>query len=188
MNAEPATGRLCRLLAQGRVREAGTRFEPYVQDALDEIEYITGSPTSKWGALRAKAGHPQPFPLNYVEVGNEDFFDRVRSYDERFAQFRAAIKARYPRLLVISSVGFEQPEARRVRSITPDVVDEHYYRTVDTFLKMARGHYESYDRRGPKISPANGAHTRRRSSRGTPARAARRRHRTCGRQSAMPPG
>ena len=151
MNAEPLLGVYAGYSLKGEYVKPGPDLEPYVQDALDEIEYIIGPPTSKWGALRSKAGHPQPFPLNYVEVGNEDFFDRSGSYDQRFAQFRAAIKARYPRLQVISSVGFEQPEARRVRSITPDVVDEHYYRTVDTFLKMARGHYESYDRRGPKI-------------------------------------
>jgi alpha-N-arabinofuranosidase len=122
-----------------------------VQDALDEIEYVTGPATSKWGALRAKAGHPQPFKLTYVEVGNEDWFDKSGSYDQRFVQFNQAIKARYPQLKVISTVGFEQPEALRVRSIKPDVVDEHYYRTVDVFLKMARGQYEGYDRRGPEI-------------------------------------
>ena len=120
----------------------GPDLEPYVQDALDEIEYVSGPATSKWGAVRAKAGHPKPFTLTYVEVGNEDFFDRSGSYDQRFVQFNAAIKARYPQLKVISTVGFEQPENRRVHSVKPDVVDEHYYRTVETFLKMARGQYE----------------------------------------------
>jgi alpha-N-arabinofuranosidase len=65
-------------------------------------------------------------------------------------QFNKAIKARYPNLQVISTVGFEHPENQRVRSITPDVVDEHYYRTVEAFLK-ARGQYDKYDRKGPKI-------------------------------------
>ena len=99
-----------------------------MQDALDEIEYVIGPATSKWGALRAKAGHPRPFTLTYVEVGNEDWFDKSGSYDQRFAQFNAAIKARYPQLKVISTVGFEQPEQLRVHSVKPDVVDEHYYR------------------------------------------------------------
>jgi alpha-N-arabinofuranosidase len=67
------------------------------------------------------------------------------------ARLGAAIKARYPNLQVISTVGFEHPENLRVRSVTPDVVDEHYYRTVDTFVKMARGTYAKYDRKGPKI-------------------------------------
>jgi alpha-N-arabinofuranosidase len=136
---------------KGAYVKPGPDLEPYIQDALDEIEYVSGPATSKWGALRAKAGHPAPFTLTYVEVGNEDFFDRSGSYDQRFAQFNAAIKARYPHLQVISTVGFEQPEARRVHSVKPDVVDEHYYRTVDTFLTMARGQYEKYDRSGPKI-------------------------------------
>jgi alpha-L-arabinofuranosidase len=129
----------------------GPDLESYVQDALDEIEYVIGPATSKWGSVRAKAGHPAPFKLTYVEVGNEDWFDKSGSYDQRFAQFNAAIKARYPQLKVISTVGYEQPESLRVHSVKPDVLDEHYYRTVDVFLKMARGQYEKYDRRGPEI-------------------------------------
>ena len=151
MNAEPVLAVYAGYSLKGAHVNPGRELEPYVQDALDEIEYVIGPATSKWGALRAKAGHPQPFKLTYVEIGNEDFFDRSGSYDQRFVQFNAAIKARYPQLKVISTVGFEQPEARRVRSVKPDVVDEHYYRTVDAFLKMARGQYETYDRRGPEI-------------------------------------
>jgi alpha-L-arabinofuranosidase len=54
----------------------GRALEPYVQDALDEIEYVTGGPETKWGAERVKDGHPAPFPLHYVEIGNEDWFDK----------------------------------------------------------------------------------------------------------------
>ena len=151
MGAEPLLAVYAGYSLKGVHVNPGPDLEPYVQDALDEIEYVTGPATSKWGALRAKAGHPQPFKLTYVEVGNEDWFDKSGSYDQRFVQFNQAIKARYPQLKVISTVGFEQPEALRVRSIKPDVVDEHYYRTVDVFLKMARGQYEGYDRRGPEI-------------------------------------
>ncbi len=151
MNAEPLLAVYAGYSLKGVHVNPGPDLEPYVQDALDEIEYVTGPATSKWGALRAKAGHPQPFKLTYVEVGNEDWFDKSGSYDQRFAQFNAAIKARYPQLKVISTVGFEQPEALRVKSVKPDVLDEHYYRTVDVFLKMARGQYEKYDRRGPEI-------------------------------------
>jgi alpha-N-arabinofuranosidase len=151
MNAEPVLAVYAGYSLKGAYVKPGPDLEPYIQDALDEIEYVSGPATSKWGALRAKAGHPEPFTLTYVEVGNEDFFDRSGSYDQRFAQFNAAIKARYPHLQVISTVGFEQPEDRRVHSVKPDVVDEHYYRTVDTFLTMARGQYEKYDRSGPKI-------------------------------------
>jgi alpha-N-arabinofuranosidase len=151
MNAEPVLAVYAGYSLKGAHVTPGPDLEPYVQDALDEIEYVTGPPTSKWGALRAKAGHPAPFRLTYVEIGNEDFFDKSGSYDQRYAQFKAAIDARYPQLEVISTVGFEHPENRRVHSVEPDVVDEHYYRPVDVFLKMARGQYETYDRKGPKI-------------------------------------
>ena len=151
MDAEPVLAVYAGYSLKGMHVNPGPDLEPYVQDALDEIEYVTGPATSKWGALRAKAGRPQPFKLTYVEVGNEDWFDKSGSYDQRFAQFSNAIKARYPQLKVISTVGFEQPEQLRVHSVKPDVLDEHYYRTVDVFLKMARGQYETYDRRGPEI-------------------------------------
>jgi len=151
MTAEPILAVYAGYSLKGAYVKPGPGLEPYVQDALDEIEYVTGPPTSKWGSLRARAGHPAPFKLTYVEVGNEDFFDRSGSYDQRFAQFNEAIKARYPNLQVISTVGFEHPENQRVRSVTPDVVDEHYYRTVDAFLKASRGQYDKYDRKGPKI-------------------------------------
>ena len=150
MNAEPLLGVYAGYSLKGAFVKPGPDLEPYVQDALDEIEYITGPASSKWGSARAKAGHPAPFKLTYVEVGNEDFFDRSGSYDQRFVQFNTAIKARYPQLQVISTVGFEHPENQRVRSVRPEVVDEHYYRTVESFLK-ARGQYDKYDRKGPKI-------------------------------------
>jgi alpha-L-arabinofuranosidase len=150
MNAEPVLAVYAGYSLKGAYVKPGPDLEPYIQDALDEIEYVTGPASSKWGSMRAKAGHPAPFTLTYVEVGNEDFFDRSGSYDQRFVQFNKAIKARYPNLQVISTVGFEHPERQRVRSVTPDVVDEHYYRTVEAFLK-ARGQYDKYDRKGPKI-------------------------------------
>jgi alpha-N-arabinofuranosidase len=151
MNAEPVLAVYAGYSLKGAYVKPGPDLEPYIEDALDEIGYVAGPVTSKWGSLRAKAGHPAPFKLTYVEVGNEDFFDRSGSYDQRFAQFNQAIKARYPNLQVISTVGFEHPENQRVRSITPDVVDEHYYRTVEAFLKAAGGQYDKYDRKGPKI-------------------------------------
>ena len=96
--------------------EPGPALEPYVQDALDEIEYVTGSTSTKWGAERAKNGHAAPFPLHYVEIGNEDFFDKSNTYDGRYAQFYKAIKQRYPELQLIAT----EP----VKGITPDVLDE----------------------------------------------------------------
>jgi alpha-N-arabinofuranosidase len=101
----------------------GPDLEPYVQDALAEIEYVTGDTNTTGGAQRAKDGHPAPFPLHYVEVGNEDWFDRSGSYEGRFAQFYDAIKAKYPDLQVIATT--------RVKSRTPDLLDEHYYRSEE---------------------------------------------------------
>ena len=109
---------------------AGPKLEPYVQEALDEIEYVTGDASTKWGAQRIKDGHPNPLKLRYVEIGNEEWFDRSGSYDGRFAQFYDAIKAKYPQLKLISTIGFEH-QAQMVKSRTPDLVDEHYYKSEE---------------------------------------------------------
>ncbi len=111
IGAEPLLGVYAGYSLRGDYVKPGPDLVPYIQDALDEIEYVIGPVTSKWGAQRAKDGHPKPFPLTYVEIGNEDFFDKSGSYDGRFAQFYDAIKAKYPQLKLISSVGFEQPKS-----------------------------------------------------------------------------
>jgi alpha-N-arabinofuranosidase len=137
----------------------GADLEPYVQDALDEIEYVTGGPDTKWGAQRVKDGHPEPFKLTYVEIGNEEWFDRSGSYDGRYAQFSKAIKEKYPDLQLIATAP--------VKSAKPDVLDEHFYvRATKNFhdathydpqpgdLSSERwdnGHYDHADRKGPKI-------------------------------------
>jgi alpha-L-arabinofuranosidase len=111
----------------------------YVQDALDAIEYANGPAESKWGSLRAKHGHPAPFNMKLMEIGNEN---GGPAYDERFALFYDAIKAKYPQMQLISN----EPVKKR----TPDVVDEHYYNTPEVFINQAE-HYDNYDRKGPKI-------------------------------------
>jgi alpha-N-arabinofuranosidase len=128
-------------LAQEHVNP-GPDLEPYVQDALDEIEYVTGGTETQWGAVRAKNGHPQPFKLTYVEVGNEDQFDRSGSYDGRYEQFYKAIKAKYPELQIIATTP--------VKSIRPDVIDDHFYRRATEFFHDTT-HYDKTDRNGPKI-------------------------------------
>ncbi|MGD0737045.1 MAG: alpha-L-arabinofuranosidase C-terminal domain-containing protein [Terracidiphilus sp.] len=122
--------------------EPGGKLEPYVQDALDEIEYVTGGANTKWGAERVKNGHPEAFPLHYVEIGNEDWFDRSGSYDGRFAQFFKAIKKQYPDLQLIATAP--------IKSVTPDVLDEHFYMAAEKSFTDAN-HYDSMDRKGPKI-------------------------------------
>lgn len=129
----------------------GADLEPFVREALEEIEYVMGDKTTPWGARRAKDGHPAPFKLTYVEIGNEDWFDRSRSYDARFAQFYDAIKARYPHLKVISTIGNDQSENLRVHSRTPDMTDEHYYRAADDFIRTSPDYAKNYDRKGPEI-------------------------------------
>jgi alpha-N-arabinofuranosidase len=120
----------------------GADLQPYVQDALDEIEYVTGDVSTKWGAERAKDGHPAAFPLNYVEVGNEDWFDRSKSYDGRYAQFYDAIKAKNPNLQLIATTP--------VNGHVMDVVDDHYYKRAEQFFADSH-HYDKADRTGPKI-------------------------------------
>jgi alpha-N-arabinofuranosidase len=122
--------------------DPGPALAPYVQDALDEIEYVTGSADTKWGAERAKDGHPAPFPLHYVEIGNEDQFDKSGSYDGRYAQFYHAIKAQRPDLQLIATAP--------IQSMTPDVLDEHFYMSAEQALSDA-AHYDGHARSGPKI-------------------------------------
>ena len=151
MKAEPVLAVYAGYSLHGQHINPGADLEPFVRDALDEIEYVTGSKSTKWGARRAKDGHPRPFPLHYVEIGNEDWFDRSGSYDARFVQFSQAIHVKYPGLKCISTVGTEQPEEKRVHSIVPDVLDEHYYRNADTVLKDSPTRFEKYSRSGPEI-------------------------------------
>ena len=122
--------------------QPGPKLYPFVQDALDEIEYATGSTSTKWGAERAKDGHPEPFHITYVEIGNEDWFDRSGSYEGRYAQFYKAIKQKHPDLQLIATAP--------VKDTKPDVVDDHYYRRATEFFADTQ-HYDKTDRGGPKI-------------------------------------
>jgi alpha-N-arabinofuranosidase len=120
----------------------GPALTPFVEDALDEIEFATGDPSTKWGAVRTKLGHPAPFPVKYVEIGNEDAFDHSDSYEARYAQFYKAIKAKYPRLELIATMALKR--------MKPDVLDDHYYKRADEFFADVK-HYDHADRDGPRI-------------------------------------
>jgi alpha-N-arabinofuranosidase len=120
----------------------GKNLEPYIQDALDEVEYVTGAANSKWGAVRAKDGHPAPFSLHYIEIGNEDFFDKSGSYEERFGRFAKALRSKYPRYKLIATTS--------VKSAAPDLIDDHYYQTPQEFFDLVHK-YDTMDRNGPKI-------------------------------------
>lgn len=144
MGAEPVLGVYAGYSLRGDYVKPGPELEPFVQEALDEIEYVIGGPDTRWGARRARDGHPAPFKLTYVEIGNEDGFDKSGSYDGRFAQFHDAIKARYPQLKTITTVG-------NITSRKPDMIDEHYYTSTEEFLKISRDYAVKYDRNGPEV-------------------------------------
>jgi alpha-N-arabinofuranosidase len=142
LNMQPVLAVYAGYSLKGEHVEPGAALKPYVQDALDEIEYVTGDVSTKWGAERAKDGHPAAFPLNYVEIGNEDWFDKSKSYDGRYAQFYDAIKQKYPALQLIATTP--------VKGHVMDVVDDHYYKRAEQFYADAH-HYDAADRSGPKI-------------------------------------
>jgi alpha-L-arabinofuranosidase len=124
-------------------------LEPWIQDVLDAIEYANGPVTSKWGALRARYGHPAPFNLKYVEVGNENGMGYPwgggtrADYLPRYKAFYERIKARYPQIVIVANIHTE-PDA------PADIVDEHYYESSDWFFQAATM-YDSYDRAKPKV-------------------------------------
>jgi len=149
MKAKPLLGVYAGYALNGQYIKPGPALRPFVEDALDEIEYIIGGPETKWGARRIQDGHPKPFPLEYVEVGNEDGFDKSGSYEGRFAQFYDAIKAKYPHLNVISSTGGKDYFGP-LKLRTPDVWDEHYYSESWDMMGLATK-YDGYDRKGPKV-------------------------------------
>jgi alpha-N-arabinofuranosidase len=132
--------------------DAGPLLKPYIEDALNEIEYITGDIHTYWGAKRAADNHPAPFKLRYVEIGNEDGFDASGSYDGRFAQFNDAIKAKYPALQCIATIGGRDFLGVRGKLTIrkPEIVDEHYYRNAWEMEEDA-AHYDNYDRKSFKI-------------------------------------
>jgi len=124
----------------------------WVQDALDALEYANGPTNSFWGGLRAKAGHPAPFNMKYLEIGNEN---GTQAYNERWKLFYDAIKAKYPDVQLIAN----DWQGNIPKHPRPDLVDEHYYNTPEFFMQQA-GRYDRYDRKGPKIFVGEYAVTR----------------------------
>ncbi|MYN20135.1 alpha-N-arabinofuranosidase [Rugamonas sp. FT107W] len=152
MKAEPVLAVFAGYALNGENVPAGPGLQPFVQEALEEIEYVTGDVNTKWGAQRARDGHPAPFKLRYVEIGNEDGFDKQKNYDGRYTQFHDAIKAKYPQLKLISTVNGKDwlGQQQKVTSRAPDLIDEHYYYNPMQMMNDA-ARYDSYERKGPKI-------------------------------------
>jgi alpha-N-arabinofuranosidase len=149
LGAEPVLAVYAGYSLKGDHVKPGPDLQPFVDEALDEIEYVSGDVSTKWGARRAADGHPAPFPLHWVEIGNEDFFEKANTYDGRFIQIFDAIRAKYPDLKLISTVMPGDPN--HVHSRTPDAIDEHDYWKAADYEKDAPTHFEKWDRNGPKI-------------------------------------
>jgi alpha-N-arabinofuranosidase len=129
------------------------QLDEYVRDALDLIEFANGPATSPWGKLRAQMGHPEPFHLTMIGVGNEQWGER---YVERYKVFAAALKAQHPEIKLVVAAGplpsgepFESMWSTW-RTLKADIVDEHYYMSPEWFL-LNIGRYDHYDRSGPKV-------------------------------------
>ena len=158
MGAEPLPVLSCGLACQfqNENEEAHVKvcdLQPYIQDALDLIEFANGATDTKWGGLRAEMGHPEPFNLKFIGIGNEQWGPE---YPEHLKPFVEAIRKAYPDMKIIGSSGpnsegedFEYlwPEMKRLKV---DLVDEHFYRPEEWFLDSG-SRYDNYDRKGPKV-------------------------------------
>lgn len=128
-------------------------LDEYIQDALDLIEFANGSTNTQWGKLRAEMGHPEPFNLKMLGVGNENWGPQ---YIERLAIFQKVLQEKHPEIQIIASSGTDPQGERfefldeKLREMKIDIIDEHYYRPPAWFLSGA-DRYDDYDRNGPKI-------------------------------------
>lgn len=156
LGAEPLPILSCGMACQFNTGELVKldELDPYVQDALDLIEFANGdSKTTKWGQLRANMGHPQPFNLKFIGVGNEQWGP---DYIDRYKIFEKAIHAKYPDIKIISGSG-PSPDGeffdygwKELKKLNAQIVDEHYYNSPEWFRKNS-ARYDVYDRNGPKV-------------------------------------
>lgn len=127
-------------------------LDPYIQDALDLIEFANGKDNTTWGKKRAELGHPAPFNMKWLGIGNENWGPQ---YIDRLQAFTKAIKQKYPDIQLITSTGYSpNPQFRymdsALRKLNVDIIDEHYYHMPNWFF-MNAAKYDNYDRKGPKI-------------------------------------
>lgn len=155
LGAEPLPILNCGLACQFNTAEVVPmdQLEPFIQDALDLIEFANGDVSTRWGKLRADMGHPEPFNMKYLGVGNEQWGPQ---YFERYVVFEKAIKAKYPDIVIISSTGpFPDGElfdyaVKELKTLKAEIVDEHYYAKPEWFFKNVT-RYDKYDRNSYKI-------------------------------------
>jgi len=155
IGAEPLPILNCGMACQYNTSELADMkdLDPYIQDALDLIEFANGAVTTQWGKLRASMGHPEPFNLKMIGVGNEQW---GLQYIERFKKFNSTLKEKHPEIKLITSAG-PGPDGDRFTylwdelvKLKADFVDEHYYQSPSWFLKNA-SRYDAYPRKGPKV-------------------------------------
>lgn len=155
LGAEPLPILSCGIACQFNTGELVPmeELDPYVQDALDLIEFANGSISTSWGKLRADMGHPEPFNVKYLGIGNEQWGE---AYIERYEVFHKAIKAKYPEIVLVSGSGpfpdgdYFEYGWEELKKLNVEIVDEHYYRQPQWFRDNAN-RYDSYDRNGPKV-------------------------------------
>jgi alpha-N-arabinofuranosidase len=129
------------------------QLDPYIQDALDLIEFANGSTDSRWGKIRAQMGHAAPFNLKMIGIGNEQWGPQ---YIERYVLFSKVIKEKYPEIMMVSSAGpspngkFFEYASGELKKLKAEIVDEHYYARPEWFLQNA-ARYDNYDRNSYKI-------------------------------------
>lgn len=123
------------------------QLQPYVDLAMDQLEFLLGSSSTTWGKVRASLGYPDPFALKFVEIGNEDFFGEPSYSDYRFDAFYQAIKATYPELVLLSTVS---PAPNGLTGAQNVWADEHIYANEDTFAGLYN-RYDNHDRSRPVI-------------------------------------
>jgi alpha-N-arabinofuranosidase len=155
IGAEPLPILNCGMACQFNTDETAAldQLDEYVHDALDLIDFANGPATSPWGKLRAQMGHPEPFHLKMIGVGNEQWGPH---YVERYKVFAAALKAQHPEIKLVVAAGpapsgepFESMWSNW-RTLHADIVDEHYYMSPEWFLANT-ARYDRYDRNGPKV-------------------------------------
>ena len=145
LHVEPVLAVYAGYALKGEHIKPGKDLEPFVQDALDEVEYVAGDSSTRWGAERAKNGHAAPYPLHYIEIGNEDEFDKSGSYDARFAQFAEALRKKYPQYKLIATTPVKEKEGAE-----PDMIDDHYYKSPAEMFELVH-HYDDAPRTGPQV-------------------------------------
>ncbi len=155
IGAEPLPIVNCGMACQFNTGELAPldQLEPYIQDALDLIEFANGPETSPWGRKRAEMGHPKPFALKFLGIGNEQWGPQ---YIDRYQRFAQALKAKHPEIQLIASAGPQPADDRfrflwsKLRELNADIIDEHCYAAPAWFFDSAR-RYDGYDRSGPKV-------------------------------------